>query len=363
MKVKTLYKKIGVKDIQELTKNEVTTIASDISIKLCLAFPSQNLKRHDLFDKISSINMFTATMERDLSGAKYVLDNNSIYFNNQLKFEEYPNVAMHECIHFLQMQKSKKQFGLYHFSSGLAINEAAVQLMASEANMLNTSEEKFYDICLKTNTPNYYPLECAILKQISFLGDITKLYDSTLNSNDSFKEDFTNKFGKRTYNFIENHLDKLLSLENDLNYYTNELAQTSNIKEIASFNDIIVSQKKDISKLFFKIQNYIIDTCFSKNFSKIKNEDEIHQFKNKLYNFKNIIGFTNNYTFYNDFYRKMMMSLEDKRDELTPVESGGHATYTALTVFENKKSVFNMFRRLLWKLNSSKTTDIKKINL
>ena len=52
-------------------------------------------------------------------------------------------MAMHECIHFIQEFRDTNnnlvKLGLYNPSSntGLAINEAAVQLMASEANMMD----------------------------------------------------------------------------------------------------------------------------------------------------------------------------------------------------------------------------------
>ena len=61
--------------------------------------------------------------------------------------------------------------GLYNISnghSGMAINEASVQLMASIANKSKIDSVKYYDLELKTESPNYYPIECALIKQMEY---------------------------------------------------------------------------------------------------------------------------------------------------------------------------------------------------
>lgn len=354
MNLNSLYKREGIENIQKINKKEINAIARDIAIKLCLAFPEHNLDRKYLFDTISSITMYTANMNLDSSGAKYLPDTNSIYFNNQLSFEEFPDVAMHECIHFLQMNHSKVQMGLYnyHSHSGIAINEAAVQLMASEANMCNTCDEKLFGINLKTNTPNYYPLEVAILKQMAyFVGNYT-LYSSTLNSNDNFKHEFISKFNKRIYNFIVKNLDNLLNLENDIHYYINELAHCTKNQNIKVLNNVITAQKKDIASLFFKIQNYIIRNCFCIEYSNINNNETLYNFKNSLYYFKDVIGYTDNYTYYNDFYRDMMNALEIKKKQINCLDDINLSTSKtqSLIVIDKKRPslvfMYNTIKRL-----------------
>ena len=170
MNMDFLLKKEGIINTKELTASQIKTISKDLSIKLCLAFPEHDLDRQALYTSFCSLDMFTATMPKDSSGAKYVANSNAIYFNENLDFASIPDVAMHECIHFLQEGRllNKDSFvGLTSFSSGLALNEAAVQLMASEANMADISEEKYFDISIKTISPNYYPLECTLVNEIS----------------------------------------------------------------------------------------------------------------------------------------------------------------------------------------------------
>ena len=313
MNINSLLKKEGIENIQKMKPREINAISRDIAIKLCLAFPEQNLSRQILFEEISNINMFRATMNYDSSGAKYVSKTNSIYFNKDLDFDTLPEVAMHECIHFLQSNNSKKRMGLYDFSSGLALNEAAVQLMASYANMCNASQEKLYGINLTTNTPTYYPLECAIIKQMSYFTGYYPLYASALNSNDVFKNTFISKFNKKTYNYISKNLDKLLNMENDLNYYVSELTYAKKEHHVKVLNEIIATQKNEISAQFFKIQNFIIKNCFCIEFSNITNLTLLYNFKSQLYKFKDLIGYTENYSFYNDFYCDMMNAIAQKK--------------------------------------------------
>ena len=134
-------KKEGIEIVEQLDTLKVNTIAINIASKLCLAFPEHNLSKSDLFTSISRLNMFIAKMPSDSSGAKYFYKNNSIYFNQETDLDEMAKLAMHECIHFIQELKDSNnnliKMGLYNcsFNTGLGINEAAVQLMASEANM------------------------------------------------------------------------------------------------------------------------------------------------------------------------------------------------------------------------------------
>lgn len=355
MNIDYLLKKEGITNIKELNSYQLKIIAKDLAIKLCLAFPEHDLDRQALYNSFCSLNMYTATMPKDSSGAKYVANSNSIYFNEKLDFSSIPEVAMHECIHFLQEGRlnGKNEFiGLTSFASGLALNEAAVQLMASEANMSNIAEEKYFDISLKTISPNYYPLECALVNQIAYFTGTYPLYHSVLNSNDVFKNTFIAKFNKRIYNRITRQLDKLLHLEGELNCYIVELENTEKVNDIKELNTIIAEQKDTIKRLFFNIQNFIIRNCFACEYNSINTMEDLKELKHKLYNFKNLIGISANYTFYNDFYCDLMNALESKKEEL--LKYGEISLFkeecTALTVVQQSKETFNFIHLFIKKL-------------
>lgn len=362
MGIKSLLKNEGIEIVRELNTIEIKTIAKDIAIKLCLAFPEHNLSRNNLCKAFSNVKMYLANLPKDFSGAKYILENNSIYFNNSLPFEEIPNTAMHECIHFIQHYNSDTKFGLYVSSKGLALNEAAVQLMASEANMNDISDVKYFDISLKTNSPDYYPLECALLNQITYFTGTYPLYNSVLFSNDVFKNTFTTQFNKKLFSFITSKLDELLNLESELNSYIEELSYASKEKEINSLNKIINYKKQKITTLFFQTQNRIMKTCFNCEFNKLKSLEDIHDFKNLLYNYKNVIGSNNNYSFYNDFYCSMMNAIESKKEYIK--EHGSiylpTAECTALMVIDTKKNKIAFIKTLFRKLKELFKSEISK---
>lgn len=315
-------KKEGIEIVEQLDTLKVNTIAINIASKLCLAFPEHNLSKSDLFTSISRLNMFIAKMPSDSSGAKYFYKNNSIYFNQETDLDEMAKLAMHECIHFIQELKDSSnnliKMGLYNcsFNTGLGINEAAVQLMASEANMCSSTSETYYNVSLNTISPNYYPLECALVNQMAYFTGTYPLFHSTLNSNDVFKNTFILNSNKRAYNTIVKNLDLLLAYENDLNYFANELQYANKVNEIKLLNKLVVSKKNAITSIFFKTQNLIIESCFISEFNNIRSLNDIKDFKKKLYNFKNIMGSNESYTFYNEFYRKIMENLEAKKEQI-----------------------------------------------
>lgn len=362
MGIKALLKNEGIDIVRELNKSEVKTIAKDIAIKLCLAFPEHNLSRNDLCLAFSNVKMYLANLPRDFSGAKYILENNSIYFNSLLPFEEIPNTAMHECIHFIQHYNSNSKFGLYVSSKGLALNEAAVQLMASEANMHEITEVKYFDISLRTSSPDYYPLECALLNEITYFTGTYPLYNSVLFSNDIFKNTFITQFNSKFYSFVSSKLDELLNLEGELNSYIEELTYASKESEIKTLNKIINYKKQKITTLFFQTQNRIIKTCFNCEFNKLRTLDDIHEFKNKLYDFKNVIGSNVNYTFYNDYYCSMMNAIETKKNYIKehnlisiPVEE-----CTALVVIDTKSNKIAFIKTFFRKLKELFKSEINK---
>ena len=175
MSIHSKLKKEGIEIIEELDTLKVNTIAINVASKLCLAFPEHNLKRSELFESISRLSMYIAKMPEDSSGAKYFYKDNSIYFNEIFDIEEMSKLAVHECIHFIQDSRDSNnnlaKMGLYNsFSnSGLGLNEAAVQLMASEANFTENMNETYFGISINTISPDYYPLECTLVNEIAYL--------------------------------------------------------------------------------------------------------------------------------------------------------------------------------------------------
>lgn len=362
MKIDLLLKNEGIEVVRELSKSEVSTIAKDVAIKLCLAFPEHNLNRLDLFNALSGIKMYYANLPKDFSGAKYILDNNSIYFNSSLHFENIPSTAMHECIHFIQHYNITQNFGLVNSSKDTALNEAAVQLMASEANMHPEVEVKYFDICLKTISPDFYPLECSLLNQIASFTGTYPLYNSVLFSNDIFKNTFITKFNKKVYSNIVKRLNSILNLENEINCYMEEMVNETKKKSIENLNKLINYKKQKIMAVFFQTQNYIMRTCFNYDFNTIRTLEDIHNFKNKLYEYKNIIGYNEDYLYYNDFYRSMMNLLVVKKEQ---IKTSGEVNLlsnksTSLILIDTRKNKLAFIKTFFRKIKELFKSEVSK---
>ena len=74
----------------------------------------------------------------------------------------------------------------------------------------------------------------------------------------------------------------------------------------------INSLKKDITSTFIKTQNLIISSYFDKAFNNITDLEGVENYRRKLYNFKDYLGSTEGYTYFNDYYVDKMVDLEDK---------------------------------------------------
>lgn len=323
MGVNYLLKKEGLEEIEKLDTLHINSIAKNISEKLCVAFPELNLNQSDLFVSISRLDMYTAKMPPDSTSAKYVYNKNAIYFDNTLDLSNINTLAIHECIHFIQELYDSKgklvRLGLYDLNSknGLAINEAAVQLMASISNNAKIDDVTYYGISLSSISPEYYPLECAILNQMMYFTGTYPLYHSTLLSNNIFQNTFSSLSSKETYFEISKKLDRLLNAESEISLLTNKISTFDGSTEKLKFLEKQVENKKlHIQKLFLSIQDLIIEKCFNKMFEDIKSFNDIKDFQAKLYGFKNLIVTTDDYTYYNEYYCNIMKDVSFKRDQL-----------------------------------------------
>ena len=303
--------------------------------------------------------MYTADMPKDLSGAKYLYLNKSIYFRKNVKFEDIEEFATHECLHYLQELTDEKGYvlklGLYDFQDGgikgMSINEAAVQTMAEKANKHQIDKVKYYDIDLSTISPNYYPLQCALIGQIMYFTGEYPLVHSTLFSDDIFQNTVNVKFGKKAYRNIRDAFDILMQKESNLNIITTELSEIEGKRKAKKLEKDIDNYKKNIADLFIKIQNYIIKNGFENEFKLVRNMDDLLQFRSKLYKFKDLIGYTEGYNFYNEFYIQTMEEFEKKKEYIEQygeiVDGNLEKPRLDLTVAEPKTS---LIKRIMIKL-------------
>lgn len=358
MSVESDLKKDGIEIIEKLDTLRINSIARNISVKLCDTFPQYGLNQNDLFIKLSRLDMYKATMPEGMAEANYFYKNTSIYFNAHIPDEDLEEFAIHECIHYLQEIKDKRNYlirmGLCDYTEfkiyGLGLNEASVQLMASKINGIPKEYVKYFGISFETISPSYYPLECCLVNQLAYLIGEDVLFESTLKSNDTFKNKFAELTSPKAFMAIQNAIDDILYAEEDIIKLNNRIAQIDDRnKRVDGMLKKIDELKNEISLTFMRTQNLIVSSYFDHGFDAISNLEEVESYRKKLYSFKDYLGYMEGYTFFNDYYVEKMEQLEAK---YTTLENG--EVETAMKVISKKESklvlLFRAIKKLFFKI-------------
>lgn len=324
MSIKSDLRKEGIEVIKQLNTLKVNSISANISKKLVDSFPEQNFNYHELFTKISRLNMYIAKIPNGVA-AKYFYKNSSIYFAENTDLENLNDVAIHECIHYLQSKIDSKNklinLGLCDFTdiklSGMALNEAAVQLMTMKCCKSKFDTVKYFDIELPSNSPDYYTLECNLVRQMAYITGEYVLYNSTLYGNDNFKNKFITLTSKEDFEIIKNNINSIMYLEDQLNDIL-ENVQNSDIvtKKTARLMKKSAKLKETIRKGFLMTQNRIFTSFFDNLFESLYTPKSMENYRNALYSYRNFIGVTDDYTFFNDYYINKMADLEERYNNM-----------------------------------------------
>ncbi len=364
MSIYSTLKKEGINVIGKLNTLEINKIASNISEKITAAFPEHGINQSELFISIARLDMYIAEFTNDMAMAKYFYKNNSIYFSKDMDLTDLHSLALHECIHFIQEVKNKYgrllRMGLYNMegrqNSGMALNEAAVQHMASIASNSNLDTVKYYNMELTTQSPDFYPLQTALLNEMIFFTGSYPLYHSTLYSNDVFKNTFIAKSNAKAYAQIEKNFDLIFEYEAQLSEHVYKLSICNNelqsINKINKLNSKIVAYKQIILEKTLETQNIILLNCFNSELDSLKTLEDVEKFENSLENFKELVISTQNYNFYNSFCIDMLNKADEKREfllkygNILDLDSMNHE----LATVREQTYGFQFFKKLFSKL-------------
>ena len=367
MSIKSDLKRDGIEVIKELDTLKINSLARNISLKICETFPQYNLNQNELFIKLSRLNMYKAKMPEGMAEANYFYKNTSIYFNEHISDEDLEEFAVHECIHYIQEVKDKKNYlirmGLCDYTEfkiyGLGLNEAAVQLLASKINGIPKEYVKYFGISFETISPSYYPLECCLVSQLAYLVGEDVLFESTLKSDDNFKNKFTKLTSPKVFMAIQNAIDDILYHEEDIIKLNNKISQIDDRnKKVDGILEKIDELKSEISLIFMRTQNLIIDSYFNNAFNRITTLEDVEKYRRKLYSFKDYLGYTEGYTFFNDYYVSKMEALEQKYNTLE-----NNNIETSMKIVTKKESFFirfiNSLKKLMFGTSNEKETYFK----
>ena len=194
------------------------------------------------------------------------------------------------------------------------------------SKVLENSEEdvKYFGINFNTNSPNCYPLECALAKQMAYVTGDYALYESTLFATDTFKNKFIQATSKDTFITIENAIDEIINAEENIIKINNKIQQIDDRnKKVDHLVKKINILKNKIATTFMRTQNLIILSYFDKKFNQISTLDEIEEYRKELYSFQDLIGVSDDYVFFNNYYIEKIAALDHKYNI---IENGGIET-------------------------------------
>ena len=340
MSIQKELEKEGIEVIGKLDSLITNDIIKDISRRIIETFPDFEFTNKELCEKLSKLTMYRAKMQEGMAEANYFYKNTSIYFNEHIEYEDLSEFAIHECIHYLQEKKDAEnkliKMGLCNYINnkpyGLGLNEAAVQYTSSFIIGIEPDYEKYYNI---------YPIECSLLNEITFFTGNDILFKSTLFSTDDFKNKIIEMTSEKTYKKILVLLDSILKYEEKIVILNNKAFSLKDGDSRAdNINKKIETLKEKIATNYIKTQNTIIKNFFEHEFNKISNLEELEQFRHKLSDFAKLIGTTEGYTFFDNYYIETMNRLEHKCNVL---ENGG--IETALSK-KRVNPIFAFFQKL-----------------
>lgn len=192
--------------------------------------------------------------------------------------------------------------------------------MAAKASNLEYENVKYFDISLSTNTPMYYPLECALVRQMAYVVGEDVLFDSTIHSNNNFRDEYISLTSEKDFFTIQKNIDLLVENQSKLEILYDALEDVG-IDEnfVNKIVKEIETKKSNIKELFLNTQNLILTSYFDNSINLAYTPKAIENYRNKLYLFKNLIGYYQYDNFYNEYYVNKMMELE-KRYELDMTE-------------------------------------------
>ena len=314
MNLNKISKTDGLSEFQRFSEFQVNKLATSVAKSLIVLLKDYNLSEKHLFHVLQNLNMFSASFDDQNISAKYHYESNTIFINKRFDLYCPDSVVIHECIHFLQSEIKKNKvikMGLYDLKSynnkGLALNEAAVQMLASQVTGVKPGSLTYFGIKFITPSPEYYPLETAILRQMSYFTGTYPLFYSTIYSTNLFKDVFSSIASKKTYDEISKNMNKLMELQEKFLKATKDESNENNKESIKD------AFKKDIQKLVSNIQKSIFTGTFKKQFQKIKNKNDIENFRASLNNFNNyLIKIPNDNSFeqFRDSFTSDLISLE-----------------------------------------------------
>lgn len=332
--IKRELKNVGIKPIEEISIQEKTNIAEKLANKL-VSLNVPELNYNEILEKLFQAKMYRAIMNSNIGKVSYFYKNKTIYFEKNLSLVHLDEDIMHECIHYLQDQREKKEklkrIGLCTFEEfkvrGMALNEIGISFISNK--LLNKYDKN------KTFT---------LLSQILLITGEEVFLDSILNNNDKFQEKFMDKTNSEVlYYKVQNTFDAMFDLEQIIKRLNFEGMKSIKPQRYLSK---INMHKHTLNSKFSEIQWEIYNKYFSRKIELIDKIEEIKDYKKEIFNFNKWLEISADEMKYTNFTTEKFEKLN--KIELEILKS--NANNSMILVGDNKiNKIIRSIKKMIFK--------------
>ena len=321
MEISGELKRYNIKPIRELTEEEIEYIATETTKKMEEMITEFNGEH--MYKKIKEAKIYVADIPEKFTKVNYIVSTNAIYIRGVENIKVIDEVMFHEIFHYIQCNQENngegmpKQMGLCKFGAynikGLAINEAAMQLIIAMVFNKKQENHHYFGIQIKSIYNQYFPILCAILQQVIYVIGHMPLLKSILENSDDFEDAFEKFAGKNAYEFLLSSFDKMMKARDTIvenNRLMNTKTLNKNKKKILEKE--INIYVKEIQNHFLAIQKLCYTEYFDPMFKKAKNENDIEALKEEIKKYHEHIGVINDKDDFMIYVQKQMNKLSKK---------------------------------------------------
>lgn len=323
MGISKLLKKFDIKVIGKVTKEQQIIISDNVATKISNEF--NYIDYGYIYTKLMRAKMYIAIIPKGITRAIYSYEEDTLFISDEEDLNFVSKELLYECIHAIQDIRNKKgkikQLGQCIFSEfkvyAMALNEASIQYIVSKIFKEEDALIEAYGIKASTFSINKYPLICNILKQLMFFSNEKTLVTSTIYSTDEFILDGVEQIGETSYVSIQSNLDEMLYASEEIIRIKSKIKQETedgNVEEINIQLNKIYEKEVIIRKLYMDCQMSILTMFFDKLFNRIETLKDIKKYRNKIEQFKGLIGYYTNeeQEYFSEYYKGYCKNKEEK---------------------------------------------------
>ena len=321
MEVNNELKRYNIEPIRELTKEEKTYIATETTKKLETMITEFN--GENMYKKIENAKIYLAHIPNRFTRVNYIVTTNAIYIREEGSLKQIDEVLFHEIFHYIQCNNEENngvmpsrmglcRFGAYNIK-GLALNEAAIQLIISMVFDNKQEENKYFGIQIKSIKNKYFPILCAILQQIVYILGYMPLLTSILENSDDFEIEFEKFAGKNSYSFLLESFDKMMKARDEIveknRIIKNKELEKRKIKILEKQIEIYI---KEIQNHFLAIQKLCYTEYFAPMFKRAKTKEDINKIEEEIERYHKHSGIINEKDEFMIYVKKQMRKINRK---------------------------------------------------